>query len=473
MPTAVMKKPTKTVPDFTLYGTTQEVMDETRREVVHSGPAGTGKSYGGLLKLDTLARYFPGSRALMIRKTRASLVQSTLVTYERKILGPRFSEKPSNRAVFYHGSDQQYVYPNKSIAAIAGMDKSAKIMSTEWDFILVDEGTELNEDNHESLTTRLRNYVASFQQLLLMCNPDSPQHYLIKRRDAGKLRMINAKHTDNPLLFDQATGKLTKQGKEYMAALNDLTGARHKRLKDGIWCMTEGMCFDGFDEDIHVFNGWNPDYSLHKDDLRGSYGDQSDYLIVPPKSWKRTLSIDFGFSNPFVCQFWAEDEDGRLYLWLEIFMSGKIVEDHVENIIKICDNFDEPDYEDIYCDHDAEDRATLIKHLRKNRRFSRLSTTAATKDVEPGLDATRARFKIRGDGRPRVFVRRNCTWKIDTALADKHIPTSTLEEIWGYIYGLDGKPVKKNDHGCDALRYRVATTDLAPAESFIMTTFRR
>ncbi len=476
--------PPKRKPDFSARGTGIEVLNEIRREVVHSGPAGTGKSYTGLWKLDTFARYFPGCRCLMVRKTRVSLVQSTLVTYENKVLGPRFSEKPSRQLVYYHGGDQEYRYPNRSIAAIAGMDKSAKIMSTEWDFILVDEGTELSEDNHESLTTRLRNFKASYQQLLLMCNPDSPLHYLIKRRDAAKLRMINARHTDNPLLFNFG-GKVdgtpedgectwTKQGREYMQALNDLTGVRLKRLRDGIWCMTDGMCFDGFDEELHVFNGFDENNQLVRDDLRGHYdGERTTYSTDPPKSWRRTLSVDFGFSVPFVAQFWAEDSDGRLYLYREIYMTGVTVEDHAAEIIKICETFDEPDFEDIYCDHDAEDRATLTKHLRKNRRFSQLSTTAAKKDVEPGLDSVRTRLKVRADGRARVYVRRDAVWSKDHKLEEKHLPTSTLEEIFSYVYGPDGKPVKKNDHGCDGIRYRIATVDLEPQDSFTPTRLRR
>lgn len=461
-------------PDYELFGTQVEVMSSVLPEVVHSGPAGTGKSFGGLMKADIFARYFPGCRVLFVRKTRVSLVQSTLVTFERKVLAHRFSERPSNRLVYYHGGDHEYRYPNKSLAAIAGMDKSAKIMSTEWDFVLVDEGTELNEDNHESLTTRCRNYKAPFQQLLLMCNPDVPTHYIKKRERAGALKLVNAQHTDNPLLYDRATGRLTQKGRDYIAKLDALTGTRYKRLRKGIWCTTDGMCFDGFDEEHNVFNGWDPDTGkLVRDDATGRYGDKSDYLIAPPKTWRRTLSVDFGFSNPMVIQFWAEDEDGRLYLWLEIYHTGLLVEDAAARVIELCEQYDEPGYEDIFCDHDAEDRATLIKHLRKNWRFSRLSTTAAKKDVEPGLDAVRTRLKLQADGRARLLVRRNCTDRVDQELTAKHKPTSTLEEVWAYVYGPDGKPVKENDHGCDGVRYRVASVDLQPAENYTQTRLRR
>ena len=32
-----------------------------------------------------------------------------------------------------------------------------------------------------------------------------------------------------------------------------------------------------------------------------------------PTDWSRYLSIDFGYTNPFVAQWWALDHDGRLY----------------------------------------------------------------------------------------------------------------------------------------------------------------
>ena len=30
-------------------------------------------------------------------------------------------------------------------------------------------------------------------------------------------------------------------------------------------------------------------------------------------------SVDFGFTNPIVIQWWAEDPDGRLYLYRELY----------------------------------------------------------------------------------------------------------------------------------------------------------
>ena len=456
----------------------REMMRNTEHELVFSGPAGTGKTRGCLEKLDAVNRYFPGARTLLLRKTRSSLTQSSIVIFEREVLAGRFSDKPSKRHVYFHGSDLEYRYPNGSVCVTGGLDKSAKIMSSQYDLIMVDEGAEITEDDHQDLTTRLRNGRTTFHQLLLACNPDSPTHYLKRREKAKRLRMINALHTDNPRLFDQQLRKWTKAGREYvLGVLENLTGTKRMRLRDGVWCMADGMVFDGFRDDVHLFYGWNVDseghYTLHQTDGQRYDGITSDYKTDPPKSWRRTLSIDFGHSNPFVCQWWAEDEDGRLYMYREIYMSQVIVEDHAAEIIRVCEQFDEPAIDDVIVDHDAEDRATLERHLRKNWRFQNLHTTPAIKEVESGCDMVRTRLKIQADGRARIFFRRDAVVKKDIELEMKKKPTCTVDEIYSYVYDEKGKPIKENDHGCDGTRYRVATSDLRPQHDYKPTPFRR
>jgi phage terminase large subunit len=69
---------------------------------------------------------------------------------------------------------QAYHYPNGSEVVLGGLDKPSKVMSTEYDGIYVQEAIELYENDWESLTTRLRNGVVPFQQLIADTNPDAP-----------------------------------------------------------------------------------------------------------------------------------------------------------------------------------------------------------------------------------------------------------------------------------------------------------
>src|SRR3990167_5289188 len=74
-------------------------------EVLISGPAGTGKSRACLEKLHLCASKYPGMRGLMIRKTRESLTQSAMVTFDRFVL-------PPNGTVRFRTAEQEYRYVN-------------------------------------------------------------------------------------------------------------------------------------------------------------------------------------------------------------------------------------------------------------------------------------------------------------------------------------------------------------------------
>jgi phage terminase large subunit len=114
----------------------------------------------------------------------------------------------------------------------------------------------------------------------------------------------------------------------------------------------------------------------------------------------------------------------------------------------------EPKPNVIVCDHDAEGRAVLERELSRG-------TTNAHKSVLEGIEACQVRFRTQPDGRPRIFFLRDAVVDMDEELKDASRPTSTLEEIPGYIWTGRNKeePVKAEDDGCDAMRYVVADRD--------------
>jgi phage terminase large subunit len=114
-------------------------------EVILDGPAGTGKSRANLEKLHLCALKYPGMRGLIVRKTRTSLTQTGLVTFEEKVL-PEGSPIARGAA---RANRQSYLYPNGSEVVVGGMDKAIKIMSTEFDLIYEMEASELTETDHE------------------------------------------------------------------------------------------------------------------------------------------------------------------------------------------------------------------------------------------------------------------------------------------------------------------------------------
>jgi len=425
-------------------GTSRDLFELHDPEILISGPAGTGKSRACLEKLNALCLRYPGMRALIVRKTATSLGTTALKTWERFVV----PELMSNFTVtFYGGSPReapQYRYANGSTVTIGGLDKPSRIMSSEYDVIYCQEATELTINDWEALTTRLRSWVMPYQQLIADCNPERPTHWLRGRAMEGRTLLIESRHEDNPELFSD-DGELTERGADYIAKLDALTGPRYLRLRKGIWAAAEGLVYPEFDPALHVLD-----------------------LLPPPLEWPRYWSIDFGFTNPFVCQWWAEDPDGRLYLYREIYRTQRTVADHAARILqavmhkgKRLEGWKEPRPTVVVADHDAEGRAVLERELG-------LGITPAIKTVTEGIQAVQERLKPAADGKPRLFVHRNALIDADAELVDSKRPTCTLDEFTGYVWDGNAEkpketPVKADDHGMDAMRYLVAHFDLRPA----------
>lgn len=444
--TAILDRPRSIRHHFEPRGAAIQLLKCRAGEVLMAGPAGTGKSRACLEKVHLLALANPESRALLLRKTQKSLASTGLVTFRQKVA----KEGIANGVLkWFGGSTEQpagYRYANGSFVAVGGLDDPDKIMSSEYDAIYVQEATDVTEDDWEACTSRLRNGVISFQQLMADCNPAQSTHWLNVRCHNGQTVMLHSRHEDNPLYFDDH-GVITDAGRQYIeGVLDKLTGVRYLRLRKGIWAAAEGLVYDEFDPATHLV----------------------DRLPAGAESWTRWWSIDFGYSNPFVLQCWAEDPDGRLWLYREIYMTRRLVEDHVKTIRKIvCPNgiWNEPKPRAIVCDHNAEDRATFERHMGLMTMPARKAPTAAQKQLV-ALQETQTRFKPAGDGKPRLLLVRDALVERDQALVDAKLPTCTAEEITGYVWPSGVKPdqrehpVKENDHGCDAMRYIVGQVDL-------------
>ncbi len=419
------------------WGTQKLAQEAGDPELLISGPAGTGKSRACLEKVHWMCLTFPGIRVLLVRKTQVSLRDSGLVTFKNYVIPHAIDHEVR----WYGGSGSEpeaFRYSNGSVIICGGMDKASKVMSTEYDMIYVQEATELTEDDWEALTTRLRNGRAPIQQLIADCNPAEPTHWLKTRCDAGMTRMLNSRHEENPRLFN-ADGRITHEGSVYMKKLDNLTGVRYLRLRLGQWAAAEGV----------IFEEWNP--GIH--------------LIPPfevPDHWARWWSIDFGYTNPFVWQNWAENPDGVLFLTQEIYRTQTVVEDHGREILMLTQGQLQP--QAIITDHDPDGQATLERTLdvRTRGALGRTATTSAYKKVKEGIEAVKVRLRSE-----RLFIFQNSVARRDSDLVDRHKPSCTADEIPGYVWAEQvtvgvpkDTPLKENDHGCDAMRYMVSHRDL-------------
>lgn len=395
------------------------------QEVLAEGPAGTSKTRTILEMLNFTARKYAGSRILIVRKTRTSMTQTVMSTFERFVQGDD---------VPFRTTPQEYQYPNGSVIAVGGMDKATKILSSEWDIVYWNEATEGTQNEWETLTTRLRGGVVPYQQAIADCNPDADTHWLNLRARTDRITRIVTRHTDNPVYWDAQAGKWTPEGERYVVGvLGKLTGIRRQRYLLGNWTSREGLVYEGFDRAIHVIR---PEH-------------------LPPLR-NRFRAFDFGYTNPFVCQWWGQDYDGRLYLYREIYHSQRTVKVHAD---KIKNRSGVEKYSiGSPADHDAEDRATLSENG--------IDTVPARKAISRGIQAVEERLKIAGDGKPRIFFVEDARVEMDPLLREAGLPTSTIEEFGSYAWP-DGKvdrndkeqPIDAYNHGMDAMRYAVMQVD--------------
>jgi phage terminase large subunit len=403
------------------YGSCEDLLYCKEPEVLICGPAGTGKSRAALEKLHICAMKYPGSRHLLVRKTRTSLTQSALVTFEEHVV-------PDSAGVKFRTAEQEYRYTNGSKVVIGGMDKSSKVLSSEYDIIYIQEATELSEDDWETLATRNRYGVLPYNQIIADCNPGPPRHWLRLRCNEKLTIYLKSFHEDNPRLFDHEKNDWTEPGIAYITKLKNLSGVRRRRLYLGEWAAAEGMVYEEeWDVEKHLINRFRIPYT-----------------------WPRYWVVDFGFRSPFVWQCWAHDEDhDTYYRYAELYMTGILVEDAARIIMRWKRLEKEKFPNALVCDWDAEGRATLERHLG-------IDSEPATKAILDGIEKVKVRLRSEEDHEPRMYFLRDSLIDFDPELADSGLPRCTEEEFEGYEWKDNKKkdvPVDYDDHGMDCVRY--------------------
>lgn len=186
------------------------------------------------------------------------------------------------------------------------------------------------------------------------------------------------------------------------------------------------------------------------------YGDFSEAIHVVPEhqiridpSWRRYRTIDFGYENPFVCLWIAENPiDDTAIVYDEYFQKHVTVERHARHLVnkdigigatnKYLPAFDTPAqyYQWSTCDPSgASARATLKEN-------GIITIGPTIKSILPGLEILRSYLKLRPDGKPKLQVSSRCV--------------QLIKEFLLYAYpdtGVNEEPNKEHDHGLDALRY--------------------
>ena len=405
----------------------KEFMEALEKELLYSGAFGAGKSRVGCEKGLFLSLKYAGNKGLIIRKTFSSLRITTMDTWTRYVCPPHLISS-------FNQETHICRLNNGSEILFAGLnDHPEKIGSFEAGWIFIDESIEFSEDDYVMLLGRLRLNTVPFRQIFMATNPASGQHWLYHKfyleKDDGR-KVIEANSLDNPY-----------NPQDYIDTLMKLRGRYRDRYVLGKWVGYEGLVYD--------------------------LADPFEIVVEPfpiPSHWDRYGSIDFGYTNPFVFQWWAKcpnnEETNEIhgwYMYREIYTSHKTI----ERIAPIIKSYNDPVIA-TFSDHDAEDRATLEE--------KGILTDLADKAIGPGVQTVYELF-----GEKQIHFFSNALVEVDDYLIDKKRPTCTVEEFGNYRWSeskvsANAKelPLDKDNHGMDALRYMFQTLLAGPQPQPVM-----
>lgn len=388
-----------------------------RRINLWEGAVSSGKTIASLWAWMLFVAEAPTTGELvMIGKTRDSLYRNVL----QPLMNPDLFEDLAAQVEYNPGAATAKIF-GRLVHIIGANDVKSenKIRGMTCVGAYVDEATLLPETFWEMLRTRMR---AKGARIFATTNPDSPTHWLREKymQDQAQRRAMKvfSFELDDNIHLEQ----------EYVDDIKaSHQGLFYRRFILGEWCAAEGAIFDMFDRSRHVVD------------------------ILPPITRWLALGVDYGTSNPTHAILIGFGSDGCLYAAAEWRYDGR----------------------------KAQRQLTDLETSQRLQAWLSTVSPPGTREkgVQPALvavDPSAASFhaQLRRDGmNPRPAHNKVLSGiRILMALfaADKlRIHSSCIEllkEIDGYVWdpkaterGEDA-PLKQNDHGCDAIRYAIKTT---------------
>lgn len=256
---------------------------------------------------------FPGIRVGAFRRTYPELKESLI----KELAAHGFAQAVGAK---WAGSDFELRFPNGSLFMFRyaeNMMDASRRLGAEFQLMLFDERTQTPADVLTFLESRIRSGRDDIPVLGIRSasNPGGPSHSAAKSRyieptEYGQkvhldrernrtVRFIPSKLSDNPHLNE-----------EYRRDLMGLPEQLRKAYLDGNWDVFEGQMFPELSYDRHVVDP-----------------------LELPGSWRRYNGVDWGFAAPWAVLWAALDEDGRLWVYRELYEPGVGEADQARRIL--------------------------------------------------------------------------------------------------------------------------------------------
>ena len=265
--------------------------DYSHRIEVYYGGAGSGKSYGATQKVYLKALKFK-RKVLVIRK-----IQRTIKDSIWSLIITHLHSSGYYEACKINRSDFEIELPNGSIFIFKGLDDPEKIKSIDGiTDIVIEEATELTEDDFTQLNLRLRALVDNLQ-IYLMFNPISKKNwvydYFFVRELPLNIKVVKTTYMDNKFLNEEYRQELER--------LKDRNPAYYR-----IYCLGEFATLDKL-----VFPTYTTKIVSEKD-IEGL---------------KRWIGLDFGYINDPSAIVWGFIDTVKK----KIYVSGEYVKRGMKN----------------------------------------------------------------------------------------------------------------------------------------------
>jgi hypothetical protein len=270
-------------------------------DVLYGGAAGGSKSTSLLLYALRACTRYPGLQAFWFRRTFPELQQSVLRMLARyqygKPLGCRWNE-----------SKFELQWASGSILTFGhakNVQEASALLSAEINLLLIDERTTLPPPVVDLLYSRVRSGVAGVPCLGIRSatNPGEIGHARVKAdyveaTGHGEHEIASDKHGRRRIFLQARAVDTPQLGEEYRRSLEGLPGKFRKAYLEGDWNTFEGQVFPELSWDRHVVKPFT----------------------IPP-TWTRYTGTDWGYTNPWATGWFAVDEDGRVWLYREIYQT--------------------------------------------------------------------------------------------------------------------------------------------------------
>ena len=272
-----------------LDGPQKKFVNSEHPHVLFGGARGGSKSVGMLLAFRKHAeRYGREAQGLLFRRTYPETGE--LVKLGQYVFVQEGWE--------WKVGERKWVSPSGSVLQLKHLDEDADAMKLQGfsvTFLGFDElGNWPSPEPIDLLQATMRSAAGVPVLFRASANPGGPGHGWVKERyidsEDDKKIFIPSKIQDNKPLMENDPGyidRIKMSGPEWLV----------KAWLDGDWNIAPGAYFE---------NVWNPE----------------EHVIEPfeiPHEWRRWKAYDHGYKSPAGCVWFAQDYDGIIYLYRELY----------------------------------------------------------------------------------------------------------------------------------------------------------